>query len=62
MKHAAGVTDAGVRVDAAHDGVLDVLFDGARVWVYTAVMWTVIVGLWFGRPLLRSAKGESSGP
>ena len=51
-----------VAIGAAFLLISDLMFDGARVWVYTAVMWTVIVGLWFGRPLLRSARGESSGP
>jgi SAM-dependent methyltransferase len=35
MKHGTGVSDAGIRVDPAHDDeVLDVLFDGARVWSF----------------------------
>jgi hypothetical protein len=42
--------------------VSDILFDGARVWVYTGAVWAFIVGLWFVRPLARHARGKSSGP
>jgi hypothetical protein len=38
----------------------DILFDGARVWIYSGLLALVIGGLWFARPLLRA--GESSGP
>ena len=33
--------------------ITDVLFDGARVWIYTAAIALIIVVLWFVRPLLR---------
>jgi hypothetical protein len=39
--------------------ITDVLFDGARVWLYSAIPGLTILGLWFVRPALRS---ESSGP
>ena len=42
--------------------ITDLMFDGARVWVYSGAVAGVIVGLWFVRPLLRQARGESSGP
>ena len=42
--------------------VTDMMFDGARVWLYTGVVGLVIVGLWFVRPLLRHVRGKSSGP
>jgi hypothetical protein len=42
--------------------ITDLMFDGARVWVYTGAVVTIIVGLWFVRPLLRHARGKSSGP
>jgi hypothetical protein len=42
--------------------ITDIMFDGARVWVYSGAVLTVIVGLWFVRPLLRHARGKSSGP
>ena len=47
-------------IGAAFLLITDLLFDGARVWIYTGVMGVVIVGLWFGRALYRSA--TSSGP
>jgi hypothetical protein len=42
--------------------ITDVMFDGARVWVYSGAVLAVIVGLWFVRPLLRHVRGKSSGP
>jgi hypothetical protein len=42
--------------------ITDMLFDGARVWIYSGAVWAVIVVLWFVRPLSRHVRGESSGP
>jgi hypothetical protein len=42
--------------------ITDLMFDGARVWIYTGAVTVVIVGLWFVRPLSRHARGKSSGP
>jgi hypothetical protein len=42
--------------------ITDLIFDGARVWIYTGVIVLVIVVLWFVRPLTRHARGKSSGP
>ena len=42
--------------------ITDILFDGARVWIYTAVPAAVVVVLWFVRPLLRRMRNKSSGP
>jgi hypothetical protein len=42
--------------------VTDIMFDGARVWIYTGAVWAVIVVLWFLRPLARGARGKRSGP
>ena len=42
--------------------ITDIMFDGARVWIYTGVVGAIILGLWFVRPLLRHARGKSSGP
>jgi hypothetical protein len=42
--------------------ITDVMFDGARVWLYSGAVLAVIVGLWFVRPLLRHVRGMSSGP
>ena len=36
--------------------------NGPAVWIYSAVVWVVIVTLWFGRPLYRRLRGRSSGP
>jgi hypothetical protein len=42
-----------VAIGAAFLLITDLLFDGARVWIYTAIVWLVLVGLWFVRPLRR---------
>jgi hypothetical protein len=42
-----------VAIGAAFLLITDLLFDGARVWVYSGVVWVVLVGLWFVRPLRR---------
>jgi amino acid transporter len=42
--------------------ITDLMFDGARVWIFPGAMAIVIVGLWFGRPLARHVRRESSGP
>ena len=42
--------------------VTDIVFNGIRVWVYSGVLWVVLVGLWFVRPLVRRARGLCSGP
>jgi hypothetical protein len=42
--------------------ITDILFDGPRVWIYTAFVMVVVVWLWFLRPLLRAVRHQSSGP
>jgi hypothetical protein len=42
--------------------ITDLMFDGARVWIYSGVVALIVVGLWFVRPLSRHARGKSSGP
>jgi hypothetical protein len=42
--------------------ITDLMFDGARVWIYPGVVVAIILGLWFVRPLARAARGKSSGP
>jgi hypothetical protein len=42
--------------------ITDLMFDGARVWIYSGAILLVIVLLWFVRPLTRHARGLSSGP
>ena len=39
--------------------ITDVLYDGARVWIYSGLLGLVVLLLWFARPALRK---ESSGP
>jgi hypothetical protein len=42
--------------------ITDLMFNGVRVWIYTGAVWAIILGLWFVRPLVRHARGKSSGP
>jgi Family of unknown function (DUF6328) len=42
--------------------VTDILFDGARVWIYSGAVLLAIVVVWFVRPLSRAVRGVSSGP
>lgn len=42
--------------------ITDMLFDGARVWIYTGALTAIVLVLWFVRPLLRAARQRSSGP
>ena len=58
----AGLCFLAVAIGSAFLLITDVLFDGIRVWIYSGAMWVTIVGLWFGRPLYRQARGLSSGP
>ena len=38
--------------------ITDLLFDGVRVWVYSAIVWAAIIGLWFVRPLYRRTERD----
>jgi Family of unknown function (DUF6328) len=42
--------------------ITDMMFDGARVWIYSGGVGLIIVVLWFVRPLMRHLRGKSSGP
>ena len=57
-----GLVFLAIAIGAAFLMITDVLFDGARVWIYSAVVWLTILGLWFGRPLMRHFLRRSSGP
>jgi hypothetical protein len=57
-----GLASLAIAIGSAFLLITDVLFDGTRVWIYSVLVWVVIVGLWFARPLLRHARGLSSGP
>ena len=58
----AGLGFLAIAIGAAFLLITDVLFDGVRVWLYSVIVWLVILGLWFVRPLTRHAQGKSSGP
>jgi Family of unknown function (DUF6328) len=58
----AGLGFLTVAIGAAFLLITDVLFDGARVWIYSGLVWLTILALWFGRPLYREVRGRSSGP
>jgi hypothetical protein len=58
----AGIALLAVAIGSAFLLISDLLFDGARVWIYSAVVWTVIAALWFALPLSRLFRGVSSGP
>jgi Family of unknown function (DUF6328) len=50
-----------IAIGAAFLLITDVLYDGARVWVYSVIVWLVILGLWFVRPLTRYLGERPSG-
>jgi hypothetical protein len=58
----AGLAFLTVAIGSAFLLITDVLFDGARVWIYSGLVWITNLVLWFGRPLYRQARGRSSGP
>jgi hypothetical protein len=58
----AGLALLAVAMGGAVLMITDILFDGARVWIYSATVWLATVALWFVRPLARHARGKSSGP
>ncbi len=51
-----------IAIGAAFLLITDMLFEGGRVWIYSAVVWAAIVVLWFLRPLTRYLGERSSGP
>jgi Family of unknown function (DUF6328) len=51
-----------IAIGAAFLLITDVLYNGPRVWIYSVIVWLVIVGLWFLRPLMRHFRRRSSGP
>ena len=53
----AGLVFLAMAIGAAFLLITDVLFDGARVWIYSGRVWVMLVGLWFGRPLRRHLRG-----
>jgi hypothetical protein len=55
----AGLAFLAVAIFGAVLLITDVLYDGARVWIYSSLVGLIVMGLWFVRPALRS---DSSGP
>jgi hypothetical protein len=49
----AGLDSPAIALSGSVLLITDLLFDGARVWIYTAAIALIIVVLWFVRPLLR---------
>ena len=49
----AGLAFLAVAIGAAFLLITDLLFDGSRVWIYSGIVWVVLVALWFVRPLRR---------
>ena len=58
----AGLSFLAVALCGAVLLITDLLFDGVRVWLYTGGMAATLIALWFVRPLVRHARGASSGP
>jgi hypothetical protein len=56
-----GIVLLAVAIGSAFLLISDLLFDGVRVWIYSALVWAVIVALWFVRPLARHMSGRTSG-
>jgi hypothetical protein len=42
--------------------ITDVLYAGTAVFAFPAAIAVLLLGLWFVRPLVRTARGRSSGP
>jgi hypothetical protein len=42
--------------------ITDVLYTGAAVFAFPVAIALLLLGLWFARPLIRTALGRSSGP
>jgi hypothetical protein len=55
----AGLVALALALSTAVLLITDVMFDGAKVWIFSGAVAALIFGLWFVRPGLRS---ESSGP
>jgi hypothetical protein len=58
----AGLVFLAVAIVLALVMISDVLYNGAAVVVFPALVGALLVGLWFARPLVRTVLGRSSGP
>jgi Family of unknown function (DUF6328) len=57
-----GLAFLAIAIGAAFLLITDVLYNGPRVWIYSVIVWLVILGLWFLRPLMRYLHARPSGP
>jgi len=59
----AGLAVLAAAITGAVVLITDLLFDGAVVWIYSAAVALILVGLWFARPALRASRAsdEESG-
>ena len=58
----AGLVFLAVAIVLALVMITDVLYNGAVVIVFPALVAVLLIGLWFVRPLVRTVLGRSSGP
>lgn len=58
----AGLLFLAVAIVLALVMITDVLYRGSAVFVFPALIAVLLLGLWFVRPLVRTARGRSSGP
>ena len=55
----AGLGFLAIAIGSAFLLITDMLFEGARVWIYSGFIWIVILALWFGRALVRTRSMRS---
>jgi uncharacterized protein DUF6328 len=58
----AGLVFLAIAIILALVMITDVLYAGTAVFAFPAAVAALLVGLWFVRPLVRTALGRSSGP
>jgi hypothetical protein len=57
-----GLVFLGLAIILALVMITDVLYNGAAVFAFPAAIALLLIGLWFVRPLIRTALSRSSGP
>jgi Family of unknown function (DUF6328) len=58
----AGLVFLGLAIMGALVLITDYLYGIKGQWIWPALIALLLVGLWFGRPLVRHLRGSSSGP
>jgi hypothetical protein len=58
----AGLAFLAVAIVLALVMITDVLYNGVAVFAFPAAIAAMLLGMWFVRPLIRTALGRSSGP